>query len=34
MSEAVDEVQNEKLNQSINEGLEQNIGHQVKRFGQ
>lgn len=34
MSEAVDEVNNEKLNSSINEGLEHNIGNQVKRFGQ
>ena len=34
MSEAVEEVQNEKLNQSITEGLEHNIGNQVKRFGQ
>lgn len=34
MSEAVEEVNNEKLNQSINEGLEHNIGNQIKRFGQ
>ena len=34
MSEAVEEVNNEKLNSSINEGLEHNIGNQIKRFGQ
>lgn len=34
MSEAIEEVNNEKLNTSINEGLEHNIGNQVKRFGQ